>query len=62
MSLKHPNISYQGSIEAAAEFILDRVIPGDVLITLTAGDGNVVGVKVLEGLRRRMQNGAGAMR
>ena len=54
--LKHPNISYQETIEAAAEFVLDRVVPGDVLITLTAGDGYMVGDKVLEGLRRRLLN------
>jgi UDP-N-acetylmuramate--alanine ligase len=61
-AISHPNISYQESIDSAAEFILDRVIPGDVLITLTAGDGNIVGVKVLEGLRRRLLNGNNAVR
>ncbi len=58
-AVKHPNISYQETIESAAKFILDTVVPGDLLITLTAGDGNIVGDMVLDGLRHRQLNNSG---
>ena len=40
--------------EAAADFLLDRVRPDDVILTLGAGDGDQVGTWVLEGLQRRI--------
>ena len=42
------------TIEEAAEYILDRVRPGDVVLTLGAGDGNRVGHLVLSALQRRV--------
>lgn len=44
----------------AARYLLDRVRPGDVVLTLGAGDGNVVGQWLLEGLQKRVQNTSGA--
>ena len=41
----------------AAEYLLANVKPGDVVITLSAGDGNLVGEKLLAGLRQRPRNG-----
>jgi UDP-N-acetylmuramate--alanine ligase len=41
------------TLEAAAEFLLDEVAPGDVVVTLSAGDGNRVGELLLEGLSRK---------
>jgi UDP-N-acetylmuramate--alanine ligase len=55
-SFDHPNCSHTGGIEATVTHILDRVRPGDVIITLTAGDGNLVGEAVLEVLHLRAAN------
>ena len=52
--MNHPNAHYVSEIDDAAIFILDRIIPGDVIITLTAGDGNQVGHAVLAGLAKRI--------
>ncbi len=38
----------------AATYLLDRIQPGDVILTFSAGDGNVVGQWVLDGLKERM--------
>lgn len=40
--------------EAAADYLLDRVRPDDVILTLGAGDGDQVGVWVLEKLQQRI--------
>lgn len=40
-------------MKEAAAYILDRVHPGDVVLTLSAGDGNLVGQWVLDGLAER---------
>lgn len=52
-AVDHPNALYIGPIEAAAEYLLAHVEPDDVVITLSAGDGNRVGTLLLEGLRAR---------
>jgi UDP-N-acetylmuramate--alanine ligase len=44
-----------GSREEASEYLLDRIRPDDVVLTLGAGDGNVVGEWVLAGLRKRLE-------
>ncbi len=41
---------------AAADYLLDRLQPDDVVITLGAGDGDMVGRWVLEGLQQRRNN------
>jgi UDP-N-acetylmuramate--alanine ligase len=46
-AIKHDNAQHAGSTAEATSFILDRVRPGDVIVTLTAGDGNMVGQQVL---------------
>ncbi len=53
-AMQHPSAVHVPTREAAAEYLLDRVLPGDVILTLGAGDGDQVGVWVLEGLRRRI--------
>jgi UDP-N-acetylmuramate--alanine ligase len=50
---EHPGVAYIGSIEAAAEYLLTNVEPDDVVITMSAGDGNLVGQLLLAGLRER---------
>jgi UDP-N-acetylmuramate--alanine ligase len=52
----HTGATYAGAIEAAAEYLLANVQPEDVVITMSAGDGNLVGRLLLEGLRRREGN------
>ncbi len=49
--MAHPAAHYVGSIQAAAEYLLAHVVPEDVVITLSAGDGNQVGQLLLAGLR-----------
>lgn len=49
----HPDARYAGSLENASALLLAELQPGDVLLTLGAGDGNVVGQRVLDGLRSR---------
>jgi UDP-N-acetylmuramate--alanine ligase len=48
----HPNAHHVGGLAEAATFVLERVRPGDVVLTLSAGDGDRVGQMVLAGLRR----------
>jgi UDP-N-acetylmuramate--alanine ligase len=51
--MSHPGAQYAGGIEDAADYLLTHVEPDDVVITLSAGDGNRVGRLLLEGLRER---------
>jgi UDP-N-acetylmuramate--alanine ligase len=51
--LDHPDAHYVGSIAAAAEYLLAQVEPEDVVITMSAGDGNQVSQLLLAGLRQR---------
>lgn len=58
-AIKHPGAHHAGDMEAATDYIMDRIRPSDVILTLTAGDGNLVGQWVLEGLKKRVRNGTG---
>ncbi len=53
-AMKHPHAVHIPGREEAAAYILDRARPGDVVLTLGAGDGNEVGEWVLAGLRQRL--------
>ncbi len=55
-TIQSPRADYLADIEEAAIFILDRIRPGDVVLTLTAGDGNRVGEIILTELQRRLSN------
>lgn len=50
---RHRSIRYIGDLHAAADYVADRIRPGDVLITLGAGDGDKVGMFVRDGLLQR---------
>jgi UDP-N-acetylmuramate--alanine ligase len=50
--MKHPDARYVPGLSEAADYMLNQLKPGDVLITLGAGDGYKVGEIVLSGLRR----------
>ena len=45
--MDHPSAHYVGSIQAAYEYLVAHVEPEDVVITLSAGDGNQVGQMLL---------------
>ncbi len=52
-SSNHPQIRHVGALADAAATLIDELRPGDVLLTLGAGDGNSVGERVLAALRAR---------
>lgn len=56
----HPDARYVGSLSSAVALLLAELQPGDVLLTLGAGDGYTVGEKVLAELRRREGTGRAA--
>jgi UDP-N-acetylmuramate--alanine ligase len=45
--IDHPDVQYVGSLEEAVTLLLKRIESGDVMITLGAGDGYLVGEQVL---------------
>ncbi|KAA3665142.1 MAG: UDP-N-acetylmuramate--L-alanine ligase [Chloroflexi bacterium] len=53
-AMKHPNAIHVPKRKDAAAYILDRIHPDDVILTLGAGNGNMVGQWVLEGLQERL--------
>lgn len=55
-AMNHPYARHIGPIKDAADYILDRIGATDVVLTLGAGDGNRVGVLVLEELGKRVNS------
>ena len=51
--MSHPQAVYIPDRRAATAYLLERVSPGDVILTLGAGDGNMVGRWLLEELQRQ---------
>ena len=49
----HPDIRHIRRLADAADFLAENVAPGDVVITLGAGDVNTVGAMLLDALRAR---------
>jgi UDP-N-acetylmuramate--alanine ligase len=49
----HPDVRYRESLEEAAAEVISGVRPGDVVLTLGAGDGYLVGERVLAHLAGR---------
>jgi len=49
--MEHPDARYIGALGDAADFVTRRLRPGDLLITLGAGDGYRVGEIVIDTLR-----------
>ena len=54
-AMAHPQAIYIASKREAADYLLDRVHPDDVIVTLGAGDGDKVGKWVLAGLEKRVK-------
>jgi UDP-N-acetylmuramate--alanine ligase len=53
-AMSHPHAVHIPGRNAAATYVLDRIRPDDVILTLGAGNGNMVGQWILEGLKKRM--------
>lgn len=53
-AMQHPQAVHVPEKREAAAYVLDRIRPDDVVLTLGAGDGNVVGRWILEGLEKRL--------
>lgn len=51
--IAHSKAHFAGERETAVSYILDRIKPDDVVLTLGAGDGNMVGQWLLEALQKR---------
>ena len=49
-AMVHPDVQYIAEIAPAAEYIVSHLEPQAVVLTLSAGDGNQVGFRVLEKL------------
>jgi UDP-N-acetylmuramate--alanine ligase len=47
-AILHPDVRHVSGLEQAARAVVERVEPDGVVITLSAGDGNLVGTRVLE--------------
>ncbi len=50
-AMNHPSAVHIPDLDDAAKYILDRVRPHDVVLTLGAGDGNKVAQQVLAGIQ-----------
>lgn len=56
--MQHPDAQFlSGALNNAATHLLARLSAGDVVITLGAGDGNTVGIMVLEQLQQGQKEG-----
>ena len=49
-----PHAVYVADRRDAADYLLQRLHPDDVVLTLGAGDGDVIGHWVLEGLQEQL--------
>jgi UDP-N-acetylmuramate--alanine ligase len=48
--IEHGDVHYKGEIDEAADYLLENAEEDAVIVTLSAGDGNEVGIKVMEEL------------
>jgi UDP-N-acetylmuramate--alanine ligase len=55
--MDHPRARHIGGLRQAADFLLKHLLPGDVLLTLGAGDGDKVGKWVLEAFQATEKDG-----
>ena len=58
-NIRGTRAEHVGSIVEAADFLFERVLPGDVVLTLSAGDGNLVGELLQQQLEGRLVGGNG---
>jgi len=55
-AMNHPSAIYIAQKNDAINFLLDRIHPDDVVLTLGAGDGNLVGEGLLKALQKRVHS------
>jgi UDP-N-acetylmuramate--alanine ligase len=58
--MRHPGACYAETMEVAIQHLMEHVQPGDVVFTLGAGDGYLIGEAVLDQLRQRSGLGEGS--
>jgi UDP-N-acetylmuramate--alanine ligase len=51
--VRHPDCRYSGSLEESARQLIEQVEANSVVVTLSAGDGNWIGKRLLETLTVR---------
>jgi UDP-N-acetylmuramate--alanine ligase len=56
--IDHPNVHFMADFGAIASYLAESVQPGDVVVTLSAGDANQVGIRLLE-LLQSLKGGNG---
>lgn len=49
--MQHPNVHHVSGLEPAAEFLISRLNPGDVLLVLSAGDADRISRRVFKALQ-----------
>ncbi len=52
-AMAHPSVHHIGDRRDAAAYILERILPDDVVLTLGAGDGNAIGSWIADSLESR---------
>jgi UDP-N-acetylmuramate--alanine ligase len=53
--LEHPSVQYIGGNDSAINYLLERIRPGDVVLTLGAGDSDEVGQGLVDRLKVRVE-------
>jgi UDP-N-acetylmuramate-alanine ligase len=53
----YPNSICIPDFTQAVKFLLDRLVPGDVLVVLSAGDADQISARVVEQLKERSKAG-----
>jgi UDP-N-acetylmuramate--alanine ligase len=51
--MEHPDVQYAETLGDAVRVLLQRIKPGDIVITLGAGDGYLIGERLLAELEGR---------
>jgi UDP-N-acetylmuramate--alanine ligase len=54
-AIKHPHASYMAEFNQVIDFLAGRLMPGDVLLVLSAGDADQVSSGLLDRLKERMR-------
>jgi UDP-N-acetylmuramate--alanine ligase len=57
-AMKHPDARHIGKLDAVVDFLARAVEPGDVVITMSAGDATRIGDDLLDALAERFEGGA----
>ncbi len=58
LAMQHPAASFVPELDQVSAYLLEKIQPGDVILTLSAGDATLVSQRVLAGLRERERENA----